>query len=240
MEMAEPARMEREELGERDDFEPRAVEREEQAFQPMQPMQQPQGQLGQAESTLMAEGQLAMRKGEESMPIREVVLVPERGNRANLVFFSRDVDCATVVANPSAEPDFVMMVPVQADAQGTVREGAVAAGRWTVRGDEEGRTQTMRGQRGWITITSADDQRIEGDVTVSTTVQRQEVELNGPFTATICESTPTAGQPGMQQQPQQDRPGAQSPQNQNQGQQNQNQHRNQPSPGTSPSQGQHH
>lgn len=149
------------------------------------------GQIGQ-QAEMAQQGELAMRKGDENVTIAEVLYVRDRDrNRANLVFFRDDVDCAAVRETPTGDDAFVAMVEVEPGTDGMPRTGQLPPARWTYQTGQQ--PQVMQGQPGWVSITRVPDtSSIEGQVTVATTVEDERFELNGPFTATVCEVTATA------------------------------------------------
>ncbi len=131
------------------------------------------------------EEELSMRKGDEDVPVRDVIVARSPG-RQELRFYRDEVDCVTARETTVHDDLFVASVPLETEPGGTLAEGPQPRALWNYRVGDEPRM--LPGSEGWVTITRVpNDRTVEGRVSVLATVEDERFQLEGPFTATVCD-----------------------------------------------------
>jgi len=124
----------------------------------------------------------------ESYPIETVLIrdVPEGSDQ--LVFYSRPVTCETV-RDEAGEEGVVLLGEIDPGLEAPLAIGPVPVARWTWYAEPlEGKEAVPEAAVSIVRV--GDSVPIEGTVTYHAIVDDEDVELEGPFTATVCEVPP--------------------------------------------------
>lgn len=130
---------------------------------------------------------LEMRYRADVVPVRSVLIQDYEGAADRLLLYRDDVDCASVT-ELKGDDRLVAHAEIEPGFDGVPAVGAVPVTNWEY--EIEGLRDADLDDDAEVSVTRVGPATtVEGTVTLATNIEDDAVELNGPFTATVCEVT---------------------------------------------------